>query len=113
MWLDAILAYLHFSAIGGVASAKQAGERRVGQTLRMGTLLAQWEQDLQAVGLRARPGRREQPGLEHEQRDALARRARRPQRGVVGEAQVPGAEPDDGPHVSARRRWGSRRSAGR
>jgi general secretion pathway protein J len=47
--LMALLAGLAWRGIGGVASAKQASERRVDQTLRMGTLLAQWEQDLQSV----------------------------------------------------------------
>jgi general secretion pathway protein J len=47
--LMAILAGLAWRGIGGVASAKRASEERVEQTLRTGTVLAQWEQDLQAL----------------------------------------------------------------
>lgn len=47
--LMAVLAGLAWRGIGGVAGARQASEQRVEQTLRLGTVLAQWEQDLQAV----------------------------------------------------------------
>lgn len=47
--LMALLAGLAWRGIGGVAGARQASEQRVEQTLRLGTVLAQWEQDLQTV----------------------------------------------------------------
>ncbi|HET9821740.1 MAG TPA: type II secretion system protein GspJ [Burkholderiaceae bacterium] len=47
--LMAVLAGLAWRGIGGVAGARQASEQRVEQTLRLGTVIAQWEQDLQAV----------------------------------------------------------------
>lgn len=47
--LMAVLAGLAWRGIGGVADAKRVSEERVNQTLRVGTVLAQWEQDLQSV----------------------------------------------------------------
>lgn len=47
--LMAILAGLAWRGIGGVASVKRASEERVEQSLRTGTVLAQWEQDLQSL----------------------------------------------------------------
>ncbi len=47
--LMAVLAGLAWRGINGVSDAKRVSEERVNQTLRVGTVLAQWEQDLQSV----------------------------------------------------------------
>jgi general secretion pathway protein J len=44
--LMAVLAGLAWQGLGGVADAKRTSDTRVDETLRMGTVLAQWEQDL-------------------------------------------------------------------
>jgi general secretion pathway protein J len=45
----AVLAGLAWRGVDGLASARRASEQRVEQTLRAGTVLAQFEQDLQAL----------------------------------------------------------------
>jgi len=47
--LMAVLAGLAWRGIDGVANAKRASEKRVDATLRTGTVIAQWEQDLQSI----------------------------------------------------------------
>ena len=47
--LMAVLAGLAWQGLGGVADAKRTSDARVNETLRMGTVLAQWEQDLAQV----------------------------------------------------------------
>ena len=47
--LMAVLAGLAWQGLGGVADAKRTSDVRVNETLRMGTVLAQWEQDLAQV----------------------------------------------------------------
>lgn len=44
--LMALLASLSWQGIASVADAKRASDQRVNRTLRAGTVLAQWEQDL-------------------------------------------------------------------
>lgn len=44
--LMAVLASMAWQGIASVADAKRASDERVNATLRMGTVLAQWEQDL-------------------------------------------------------------------
>jgi general secretion pathway protein J len=45
----AVLAAMAWQGMSGVANAKRMSEQRVDQTLRLGTVLAQWEQDLGAL----------------------------------------------------------------
>jgi general secretion pathway protein J len=47
--LMALLAGLAWQGLGSVADAKRSSDARVDQTLRMGTVLAQWEQDLTQI----------------------------------------------------------------
>lgn len=47
--LMAVLAGLAWQGLGGVADAKRTSDTRVDETLRLGTVLAQWEQDLTQV----------------------------------------------------------------
>jgi general secretion pathway protein J len=47
--LMAVLAGLAWRGVDGLASTRRASEQRVEQTLRAGTVLAQFEQDLQAL----------------------------------------------------------------
>ena len=47
--LMAVLAGLAWQGLGGVADAKRTSDTRVDETLRMGTVLAQWEQDLTQI----------------------------------------------------------------
>ena len=47
--LMALLATMSWRGVSSMAEAKQSADARVNQTLRMGTVLAQWEQDLQQV----------------------------------------------------------------
>jgi general secretion pathway protein J len=47
--LLALLATMSWRGVSSMAQAKQAADARVNETLRMGTVLAQWEQDLQQL----------------------------------------------------------------
>jgi general secretion pathway protein J len=47
--LMAVLAGLAWQGLGGVADAKRSSDARVDETLRLGTVLAQWEQDLTQI----------------------------------------------------------------
>ena len=47
--LMAVLASMAWQGLAGVARARDASDERVDLTLRVNTVLAQWEQDLQAV----------------------------------------------------------------
>jgi general secretion pathway protein J len=47
--LLALLATMSWRGVSGMADAKQSADARVNETLRLGTVLAQWEQDLQQV----------------------------------------------------------------
>jgi len=47
--LMAVLAGLAWKGLDGIARARTVSEARVEQTLRLNTVLAQWEQDLQSV----------------------------------------------------------------
>jgi general secretion pathway protein J len=47
--LLALLATMAWRGVSSMADAKQAADARVNQTLRLGTVLAQWEQDLQQL----------------------------------------------------------------
>jgi general secretion pathway protein J len=47
--LMAVLAGLAWQGLAGVADAKRTSDERVNATLRIGTVLAQWEQDLNQV----------------------------------------------------------------
>lgn len=47
--LMALLSGLAWQGLGGVADAKRASDARVNETLRLGTVLAQWEQDLTQI----------------------------------------------------------------
>ena len=49
MALLALLATMSWRGISSMADAKQSADARVNETLRMGTVLAQWEQDLQQL----------------------------------------------------------------
>ncbi len=46
MALLALLATMSWRGVSSMAQAKQSADARVNETLRMGTVLAQWEQDL-------------------------------------------------------------------
>ena len=47
--LLALLATMSWRGVSSMAEAKQSADARVNETLRMGTVLAQWEQDLQQL----------------------------------------------------------------
>jgi general secretion pathway protein J len=47
--LMALLATISWRGVTSMTEAKQSADARVNETLRMGTVLAQWEQDLQQV----------------------------------------------------------------
>jgi general secretion pathway protein J len=47
--LLALLATMSWRGISSMAEAKQTADARVNETLRLGTVLAQWEQDLQQL----------------------------------------------------------------
>jgi general secretion pathway protein J len=47
--LMALLAVVSWRGVTSMTEAKQSADARVDETLRMGTVLAQWEQDLQQV----------------------------------------------------------------
>lgn len=47
--LMALLATISWRGVSSMAEAKQTADARVEQTLRMGTVMAQWEQDLQQL----------------------------------------------------------------
>jgi general secretion pathway protein J len=47
--LMALLAVISWRGVTSMTEAKQSADARVDETLRMGTVLAQWEQDLQQV----------------------------------------------------------------
>lgn len=47
--LMALLATVSWRGVSSMAEAKQTADARVEETLRMGTVMAQWEQDLQQV----------------------------------------------------------------
>lgn len=47
--LLALLAMVSWRGVSGMAEARQSAEVRVNETLRLGTVLAQWEQDLAQV----------------------------------------------------------------
>jgi general secretion pathway protein J len=47
--LMALLATISWRGVTSMTEAKQSADARVDETLRMGTVLAQWEQDLQQV----------------------------------------------------------------
>jgi general secretion pathway protein J len=47
--LMAVLAGLAWQGLAGVADAKRTSDARVDETLRLGTVLAQWEQDLTQI----------------------------------------------------------------
>jgi general secretion pathway protein J len=47
--LLALLAAMSWRGVSSMAEAKQSADARVNETLRMGTVLAQWEQDLQQL----------------------------------------------------------------
>ena len=47
--LMALLATMSWRGVSSMAEAKQSADARVNETLRMGTVLAQWEQDLQQL----------------------------------------------------------------
>jgi general secretion pathway protein J len=49
MALLALLATISWRGVSSMAEAKQSADARVNETLRMGTVLAQWEQDLQQL----------------------------------------------------------------
>ena len=49
MALLALLATMSWRGVSSMAQAKQSADARVNETLRMGTVLAQWEQDLQQL----------------------------------------------------------------
>ena len=49
MALMALLATMSWRGVSSMAEAKQSADARVNETLRMGTVLAQWEQDLQQL----------------------------------------------------------------
>ena len=49
LMLMAVLAGMAWQGIDGIARARAAGQSRVEQTLRLNTVLAQWEQDLQSL----------------------------------------------------------------
>jgi general secretion pathway protein J len=49
MALLALLATMSWRGVSSMAEAKQSADARVNETLRMGTVLAQWEQDLQQL----------------------------------------------------------------
>ena len=49
MALLALLATMAWRGVSSMAQAKQSADARVNETLRMGTVLAQWEQDLQQL----------------------------------------------------------------
>jgi general secretion pathway protein J len=47
--LLALLATMSWRGVSSMAEAKQSADARVNETLRLGTVLAQWEQDLQQI----------------------------------------------------------------
>ena len=47
--LMAVLAGMAWQGVAGIARARTASDERVESTLRVNTVLAQWEQDLQSV----------------------------------------------------------------
>jgi len=49
LMLMAVLAGMAWQGIDGIARARAAGQSRVEQTLRLNTVLAQWEHDLQSL----------------------------------------------------------------
>ncbi len=49
MALLALLATMSWRGVSSMAEAKQSADARVNETLRLGTVLAQWEQDLQQL----------------------------------------------------------------
>jgi general secretion pathway protein J len=71
----AILAVMSWQGVDGIVRARDASQARLEQTLRLNTVLAQWEQDLMAVQETAAV-----PGLTFD--GAMVRMTRRAERGL-------------------------------
>ena len=100
MVIMAILAGMAWQGVDGIVRSRDASQRRLEQTLRLNTLLAQWEQDLAAVQ-QTTPS--DVPALTFD--GASLRLTRRAERGlqIVVWSRLPGA--DGSPTSASWTRW--------
>jgi general secretion pathway protein J len=98
LFIMAILAGMAWQGVDGIVRTRDSSQARLEQTLRLNTLIAQWEQDLQAVQQTTAV-----PGLTFD--GATLRLTRRAERGmqVVAWSRRPGT--DGAPASAAWLRW--------